>query len=136
MMSSTKTVLVVEDSPVQATALVQFLKQMGLQVVHAFDGRAGIEMAERVDPDLILLDIEMPEMDGYEACRRLKENPQTAVIPVVMLTIHTGPESEQHGKEQGAIEYIPKDAFSYRVLEETLRQLHILEGGRPTREEE
>lgn len=128
-MSSSKTVLVVEDSPVQATALVQFLKQMGLQVVHAFNGRVGVEMAEQISPDLVLLDIEMPEMDGYEACRRLKENPQTAAIPVVMLTVHTAPESAQHGIEQGAVEYIPKDAFSYTVLEETLRQLRILSGG-------
>ena len=117
----------VEDSPVQATALVQFLKQMGLQVLHAFNGRTGIEMAEQIGPDLILLDIEMPEMDGYEACRRLKANPQTAGIPVVMLTIHTAPESAKHGIEQGAVEYIPKDAFSYKVLEETLLQLGILE---------
>jgi CheY-like chemotaxis protein len=131
MMSNPKTVLVVEDSPVQATALVQFLKQMGLQVVHAFDGRAGIAMADQVNPDLVLLDIEMPEMDGYEACRRLKDNPRTASIPVVMLTVHSGPELAQHGIELGAVEYIPKDAFSYRVLEETLRQLGILEGAEP-----
>ncbi len=133
-MSNPKTVLVVEDSPVQATALLQFLKQMGLHVVHAFDGRAGIEMADQVKPDLVLLDVEMPEMDGYEACQRLKENPQTAGIPVVMLTVHTGPELAQHGIELGAVEYIPKDAFSYRVLEETLRQLGILEGAESKRD--
>jgi CheY-like chemotaxis protein len=127
-----KTVLVVEDSPVQASALVQFLKQMGLQVVHAFNGRLGIEMAEQVDPDLILLDVLMPEMDGYEACRRLKENPQTAEIPVVMLTVHTEPGSAQRGIEEGAVEYIPKDAFSYTVLEETLRQLLDLEQSEST----
>jgi CheY-like chemotaxis protein len=125
--SGPKTVLVVEDSPVQATALVQFLKQMDLQVIHAFNGRVGVEIAQQCKPDLILLDVEMPEMDGYEACRLLKTDAQTADIPVVMLTIHSEPDSAQHGFEQGAIEYIPKDAFSYSVLEETLRQLNILE---------
>ena len=125
--SGPKTVLVVEDSPVQATALVQFLKQMDLQVIHALNGRVGVEIAQQCQPDLILLDVEMPEMDGYEACRRLKADVQTADIPVVMLTVHAEPDSAQHGIEQGAVEYIPKDAFSYSVLEETLRQLHILD---------
>jgi len=79
--SGAKTVLVVEDSPVQATALVQFLKQMDLQVIHAFNGRVGVEIAQQCQPDLILLDVEMPEMDGYEACRRLKADVQTGTFP-------------------------------------------------------
>ena len=64
-MKSPKTVLVVEDSPVQATALLQFLKQMGLHVVHAFDGRAGIEMADQVKPDLV---------HGLDSCSALLPN--------------------------------------------------------------
>jgi CheY-like chemotaxis protein len=126
-MKSPKTVLVVEDSPVQATALVQFLKQKGLQVLHAFNGRIGVAMAQQFKPDLVLLDVEMPEMNGYEACQRLKENAQTADIPIVMLTIHAEPDSVERGMMEGAVDYIPKDAFSYRVLQETLRQLNILE---------
>jgi putative two-component system response regulator len=120
---------VVEDSPIQATALVQFLKQHGLQALHAFDGRIGVTMAKRYNPDLVLLDVEMPEMDGFEACRRLKDDPETAHIPIVMLTVRVGPDSVSRGMEGGAVDFIPKDAFSYSVLRETLRQLHILEGG-------
>ena len=127
MTRTPKTVLIVEDSPVQATALVQFLKRMGLHVVHAFNGRIGVTIAQQLKPDLVLLDVEMPEMNGFEACQILKDDPQTADIPVVMLTVHSEPDLVSRGKMKGAVEYIPKDAFSYSVLEETLRQLDILD---------
>ncbi len=123
------TVLVVEDSPVQALALQQLLEQKGLQVLRAANGRVGVAMAERYMPDVIVLDIQMPEMDGLETCRRLQQNPQTSHIPIVMLTARTEPEVLRQGLDLGAVDFIPKDAFSDKVLLETLRQLHILEDG-------
>ena len=125
-----KMVLVVEDSPVQALALRQLLEQKGLQVVRAMDGQGGITMAEQYLPDAIILDIQMPVMDGLEACRRLKQNPKTKDIPVVMLTAHGEPSMLMRGLGLGAVDFIPKDAFSDIVLIETLRQLHILKSAK------
>jgi len=127
MRQGRKTVLLVEDSLVQAVALTEFLKDKGLQVLHAINGRIGVSMAQQYSPDVILLDVEMPEMNGFEACRQLKLDPKTAAIPVVMLTVRCEPDSVLSGIEEGAIDFIPKDVFSYAVLYETLRQLHILE---------
>jgi len=129
MTSARKLVLVVEDSPVQAMALQQLLEQKGLQVLRALDGRVGVAMAERHLPDVIILDIQMPEMDGMEVCRRLKQNPQTRHIPVVMLTAHSELATLLQGLSLGAVDFIPKDAFSDTVLLETLRQLHMLDDG-------
>lgn len=121
------TVLIVEDSPVQALALRQMLEQKGLRVLRAMDGRVGIAMAERYLPDAIVLDVQMPEMDGIEACRRLKQDPRTKDIPIVMLTAHGEPATLVQGLDLGAVDFIPKDAFSDKVLLETLRQLKVLD---------
>ncbi len=126
MVAGRKTALVVEDSLVQAIALQQLLEQKGLQVLRAVDGRVGVVIAERYSPDVIILDIQMPEMDGLEACRHLKQNPRTEHIPIVMLTSRSEPIVLIQGLDLGAIDFIPKDAFSDKVLLETLRQLHIL----------
>jgi CheY-like chemotaxis protein len=123
-----KIVLIVDDSVAQASALKWLLEQEGLQVLHAPNGRIGVEMAQQHLPDAIVLDIEMPEMDGFEACRHLKENPQTADIPIVILTVH-GDRAGMvlKGIDLGAIDFIPKDPFSYTVILETLRQLNIMD---------
>jgi len=121
-----KTILIVEDSPAQALALGHSLEQAGLRVLWARDGRIGVDMAKEHLPDVILLDVEMPKMNGFEACQVLKENAATAHIPIVMLTVHTEPITVNTLLEQGAIEFIPKGAFSEAVLLETLRQLNVL----------
>ena len=123
-----KTVLIVEDSPAQALALEHLLTKEGLQVLWAPDGQAGLAMAQQYQPDVIVLDVEMPKMGGFEACRRLKQDVGTASIPVVMLTIRDDAAAALHGIDLGAVDFIPKDAFSGSVLVETLRQLHILSG--------
>jgi putative two-component system response regulator len=121
-----KTVLIVEDSPAQALALGHSLEQAGLRVLWARDGQIGVNMAQEHLPDVILLDVEMPKMNGFEACQLLKEDAKTADIPIIMLTVHTEPITVNALLEQGAIEFIPKGAFSEAVLIETLRQLDIL----------
>jgi CheY-like chemotaxis protein len=122
-----KTVLIVEDSPVQTLVLEHLLGQEGLEVLCAPDGRSGVEMARQHAPDVIILDIEMPEMNGFEVCRCLRENAQMADIPIVMLTAHSEVSMVMRGIDLGAIDFIPKDAFSEAVLLETLRQLHVLD---------
>jgi len=121
-----KTILVVEDSPAQALSLQHILKEEGLQVLWAPDGQVGVAMARQHLPDVILLDVEMPKMGGFEACRRLQADEKTADIPIVMLTIRDDATTASHGIDLGAIDFIPKDAFSHLVLLETLRQLGIL----------
>jgi putative two-component system response regulator len=136
MAKSVKTILIVEDSPAQALALEHLLREEGLQVLWAPDGQAGVALAQQHLPDAIVLDVEMPKMGGFEACRHLKEDPQTADIPVVMLTIRDDATTALRGIDLGAVDFIPKDAFSGPVLVETLRQLNILAKAQKPAEEE
>lgn len=131
MPETAKTILIVEDSPAQALALKHLLREEGLRVLWAPDGLVGVTLAQQFMPDAIVLDVEMPRMGGFEACRRLKEDDQTADIPIVMLTVRDDADTALRGMDLGAIDFIPKDAFSGSVLLETLRQLYIL----PKREE-
>lgn len=121
-----KTVLIAEDSPVQALSLRKKLEQEGLKVLCASNGAAALNMAFEYLPDAIVLDIQMPEMDGLVTCRRLKEDPRTVGIPVVILTAHNEPDILMQGLDDGALDFIPKDPFSEKILVETLRELHVL----------
>ena len=76
-----KTILVVEDSTTQALHLQALLEQEGLKVELARDGRAGLQMAQQLQPDLIVLDVQMPEMNGFQVCRQLKDARSTASWP-------------------------------------------------------
>jgi CheY-like chemotaxis protein len=126
MSEAAKTILIVEDSPAQALALKHLLKEQGLQVLWAPDGQAGVTLAQQHGPDVIVLDVEMPRMGGFEACRCLKDDVRTADIPIVMLTVRDDAATALRGIDLGAVDFIPKDAFSGSVLLETLRQLQIL----------
>lgn len=119
-------VLVVEDSHTQALHLQALLEREGLSVALAFDGKSGIEMASQVQPTVAILDVQMPEMNGFEVCKQLKEMPDTADIPIIMLTCRDENEAVLEGLQVGAIDYIPKDAFSDAVLIETLRQMGFI----------
>lgn len=121
-----KTVLVVEDSPTQALHLQKLLETEGLTVILAQNGREGLQMAQQTHPDIVVLDLEMPEMNGLQMCQQLKEDRDTADIPVIMFTHHDEREAVVVGLQSGAIEYIPKDVFADAVLLETLRQMGVL----------
>ena len=119
-------ILIIEDSPVQALTLKELLEMHGLKVFHAHNGESGLTMARHWMPDAILLDVNMPDMDGFEVCRRLQASDVTSHIPIIMLTADNRPPTLRHSISLGAIDFIPKDAFTNAVLLETLRQLHIL----------
>jgi CheY-like chemotaxis protein len=123
MKHSKKTILIVEDSPVQALALSMLLENLGVNILHAANGQAGVEMARHNMPELILLDVEMPGMNGLEACSKLRDDSGTAKIPIILFTTHTDPETIRHGLMGGAIDFIPKDCFYEAVLLETLKQM-------------
>ncbi len=122
-----KTVLIVEDSPTQAKRLELILGRNGLNTVWARDGEEGLRFAQMYIPTIILLDIELPGINGLQVCKRLKDNNRTSPIPVILLTRFGDTETIEFGMKAGAIEYIPKDAFSDAVVVETLRQTGIIE---------
>ena len=102
------TILVVDDTPENISTMSALLKNI-YRIKAATSGAAALELARSDDgPDLILLDVVMPGMDGHDVCRRLKEDPRTADIPVIFLTAKANVEDEQKGLELGAVDYITK----------------------------
>jgi CheY-like chemotaxis protein len=120
------TILIVEDSHTQALHLQALLKQKGLEATLAFDGESGLQMARQLHPALIILDVQMPEMDGFEVCKRLKKSTDTTATPIIMLTCHDEQEAIRSGLQAGVVDYIPKDAFADAVLIETLKQMGLI----------
>jgi CheY-like chemotaxis protein len=121
-----KHVLIVEDSRTQAIRLQLELQRYELVVEVAMTGTAGLKAAQQQVPDVIVLDVELPGINGYTLCRTLKADPRTAHIPVVMLTRHDQADETLKGLAVGADDYIPKDAFAEQNLVESLRHLNIL----------
>jgi CheY-like chemotaxis protein len=121
-----KTVLVVEDSATQAQTIRVLLEENGLSVICAVDGPSGLNVAQAVYPDLVVMDVNMPGMDGFQVLQALKNDPATAGIPIVMLTSSSTPEAAMTGLTAGAIDYIPKDVFAMQVLVETIRQMGLI----------
>ncbi len=116
------TVLVVEDSVTQREMITDLLKGSGLTVTVATDGMEALEHIEDERPDLVVLDIVMPRMNGYEVCRRLKSDPKTQSVPVVMCS-SKGEEFDRYwGMKQGADAYIAKP-FQPTELVGTVKQL-------------
>jgi sigma-B regulation protein RsbU (phosphoserine phosphatase) len=115
-----KTILIVDDTPINIGVISGALKDIYKTKV-ATSGEKALAIANSADkPDLILLDVMMPEMDGYEVCRRLKENVDTRDIPVIFLTGQTGTDDEMKGFEVGAVDYIHKP-FSESVVKARVR---------------
>lgn len=113
-------VLIVDDAPVNIRMLVLALKDT-YRVRVANGGPKALEIARSQDPpDIILLDVKMPEVDGYEVCRRLKQNPQTMQIPIIFVTTRGSSRDEAFGLNLGAVDYISKP-FSIPVVRARVR---------------
>jgi DNA-binding response OmpR family regulator len=121
--SSRPRILYVEDSPPQALKVKLALESNGCQVMWVDTGWAGVEMAKNRHFDLIVLDVELPDIDGFTVCQKIKAEPRLAEVPVVMLTTRDHAVDVLNGLELGAVDYIPKDAFAEAVLLETIRQI-------------
>ncbi len=102
------TILIVDDEPILRQMVREQLERHGLQIAEAGNGREALELAHRVSPDLILLDIVMPDLSGLEVCRTLKEEEMTRAIPVVLLTSRDGLEDRIRGLDAGANDYLTK----------------------------
>jgi len=112
--SGVQTILIVDDIPANLSVMVDHLEGHGFQVLVAQDGEEALQRSEFANPDLILLDVMMPGMDGFEVCRRLKLNPATQQIPVIFMTALTDTGSTVAGFEAGAVDYITKP---FRIAE-------------------
>jgi two-component system phosphate regulon response regulator PhoB len=120
-------VLLIEDSKTQAAQIKATLESVGLEVRVAYDGQDGLREVMERRPDLIVLDVKLPGMDGFQVCRRLKRTPETQSIPIIMLTEKDGAQATMSGIQAGADDYIPKDIFATEHLVNTLQQLGIVE---------
>jgi two-component system response regulator AdeR len=112
-------VLVVEDDPVVADTLRLYLEHAGFRVLHAADGRSGLELARRENPALVVLDVLLPGLDGREVCRRLRA---ASGVPILMLTARTGEEDVVATLELGADDYVGKP-FRPREVVARIRSL-------------
>lgn len=114
-----KTVLVIDDEPKIVEISRDYLKAAGFDVLQAYDGSSGLAMARQSQPDLIVLDLMLPEMDGYDVCRELRRNSD---VPIIMLTARVEETDKIIGLELGADDYITKP-FSPRELVARVRTL-------------
>ena len=121
-----RTILMIEDSVTQGLHLQAVLESVGLHVFWSQEGREGLRQAVEQRPDLILLDVQLPDMNGFQICQHLKAQSQTRHIPIIMLTRYDDSEAVVLGLQSGVTDYIPKDAFADAVLIETLRQMGLV----------
>ena len=109
-------ILLVEDNEMNRDMLSRRLTKKGYEVVMAFDGRQGVEMATSESPALILMDMSLPEIDGWEATRRLKADDATKAIPVIALTAHAMSGDMEQAKAAGCDDYDTKPVDLARLL--------------------
>ena len=126
----TKKILVCDDEPYILMALTDAVEMEGYECVTAINGREALEKARETLPDLIMLDIMMPFMDGFEVCRELKADAATRDIPVIMLTAKSQQVDIQKGKDAGADDYITKPfrpSTLRKKFNEVLDARHIID---------
>jgi len=124
--NSQSRILIIDDMLSNIMILKKGLQNSGYQVFSALNGREGVILARKHQPDLILLDIMMPEEDGYQVIARLKETPETAHIPVIFLTAREDMESKLRGFDSGAVDYVTKP-FNIHEIRARVR-VHIQMG--------
>jgi len=109
-------ILLIEDNEMNRDMLTRRLERKGFEVVIAVDGQAGIDMASSANADIILMDLSLPVIDGWEATRRIKADPVTQTIPVIALTAHAMAGDEQKALEAGCDAYDTKPVDFKRLL--------------------
>lgn len=116
MGGGSKKILLVDDHRTVLRLLETILRLRGFEVVYARDGLEGIEIARRELPDLIMLDVMMPKLDGFKACRQLKEDPLTRDIPVIFLTARLEETDAETGRQAGGAEFLNKPFKSQQIV--------------------
>ena len=107
-MAMSKRILVIEDEIDYRLLLVQSLREAGFEVRFAVRGAEGLEMAEKEPPDMILLDLNLPDTTGYEVCRKLRQSNKNGRVPIIMVTIQSDIPDIVRGMKHGADDYISK----------------------------
>jgi len=117
--------LIVDDEPANLAVATDYLAGYGFQIKIAQTGETGLELARLAQPDLILLDVRLPGIDGFETCRRLKADVRTQDIPVIFMTVATKTEDKVTGFEVGGVDYITKPFQQEEVLARVTTHLHL-----------
>jgi len=115
-------ILIVDDSPSQLLGIQRIVEKLGHQILTATDGAAGVEAAKAELPDLVLMDVVMPNLNGFQATRTLARDASTRHIPVILVTTKDQDTDRMWGMRQGAKAYIPKP-FSEDELSEVLERV-------------
>ena len=121
------TLLIVDDNPTNLGVLTDYLEEQGFEILSADDGYAGLEIAQFVQPNMILLDVMMPGMDGFETCRRLKADNKTQDIPVIFMTALDSTKDKVNGFKVGGVDYVTKPVQQEEVLARISTHLRIIE---------
>lgn len=120
-------VLIVDDAPINLGVIVSFLESYGLGIRIARSGESALRRIQYDQPDIVLLDVLMPNMDGFETCRQLKANPKTRDIPIIFMTSLTSVEDKVKGFEVGAVDYVTKPLHQEEVLARVTTHLQLRE---------
>lgn len=120
----TASILIVDDEPRITLALMTRLEAEGYQVFHAINGFAGIEAAAMHEPDAIVLDIRMPDIDGYEVCQRIKRMPRLKDVPVIFLSANVQDGTRAKATRAGGSAFVSKPYEAADILKEIKDQLH------------
>jgi len=110
-------ILVIEDDPDALRLLEYTLKQEGYQTLSAIDGIEGIRLALSESPDLIILDVMLPGLDGYDVCNELRRKPETYIVPILMISAKARPEDRNIGLKLGADDYVSKPADPMVIMD-------------------
>ena len=122
-------ILIVDDSPTQTLSISKILKKHGHEIITAKDGEEGVEVAKAELPDLVLMDVVMPKINGFQATRQITKNPSTSHIPVIIVTTKDQETDKVWGTRQGARDYITKP-----IDEELLiKTVNAVLGGNPNK---
>ena len=109
-------VLIIDDSPTELHQFQSLLEQNGFETLVADSGEEGIRQAQAARPDLILMDVVMPGMNGFQATRKLTKDPRTSSIPVIMITTKDQETDKIWGMRQGAVDYLVKPVDEKRLI--------------------
>lgn len=120
----TRRLLLVEDNPVNIQLMCRRLERQGYEVTVAADGETAIALAQGQPPDLVLMDISLPGLDGWQVTQTLRKMDKTATVPIIALTAHTSAEDRQHCLDSGCNDYELKPVNFDQLLKKVERWLH------------
>lgn len=124
-----KKILIIDDEPNLVVLLEARLKTQGYEILTAYDGQSGLEMAKKHKPNLIILDLMLPKIDGHKVCGLLKNDTRYAKIPIILFTARAQDSDRQMAKELGADAYITKP-FEPKVLLSKIEELLLNQGNK------